>query len=117
MLLFAKVAEVPFTHNRAERDLRMSNVKQTVSGCFRTERYAKAYCRISSYIQTMTAKDYNPMATIEMAMSGEIYNSTVRAVTNFLYIGDIPVFNYSFQQPVKMILQTLAKWHGIDFGW
>ena len=71
------MADVPFTNNRAERDLRMSKVKQKVSGCFRTERYAKAYCRISSYIQTMTAKGYNPLAAIEMAMSGEIYNTTV----------------------------------------
>jgi len=77
VLLFAKMPEVPFTNNRAERDLRMSKVKQKISGCFRTEQYAKAYCRISSYIQTMTAKGYNPMAAIEMAMSGEIYNANV----------------------------------------
>ena len=77
VLLFANMAEVPFTNNRAERDLRMSKVKQKVSGCFRSVHYAKAYCRISSYIQTMTAKGYNPMAAIEMAFSGEIYNTSV----------------------------------------
>ena len=77
VLLFAKLAEVPFTNNRAERDLRMSKVKQKVSGCFRTEKYAKAYCRISSYIQTMTAKGYHPLAAIEMAISGELYASDV----------------------------------------
>ena len=42
-----------YRHNRAERDLRMSKVKQNVSGCFRTRKYAEAYCRISSYLQSM----------------------------------------------------------------
>lgn len=73
VLLFAKKSEVPFTNNRAERDLRMSKVKQKVSGCFRTERYAQAYCRISSYLQTMGNRGYNPLIAIQMALSGQIY--------------------------------------------
>jgi transposase len=50
VLLFAKDPHVSFTNNRAEQDLRMSKVKQKVSSCFRTETYALAYCRISSYL-------------------------------------------------------------------
>ncbi len=72
VLLFAIIPEVSFTNNRAERDLRMAKVKQKVSGCFRTERYAKAYCRISSYLQTMANKSYNPLIAIQMAMKGEL---------------------------------------------
>ena len=52
VLRFAKHPDVAFTNNRAERDLRMSKVKQKVSGCFRTRKYAQAYCRISSYLQS-----------------------------------------------------------------
>jgi hypothetical protein len=73
VLLFAKLPDVPFTNNRAERDLRMSKVKQKVSGCFRTLRYAEAYCRISSYLQTMANRGYNPLVAIQMALSGQIY--------------------------------------------
>ena len=72
VLLFAKLDHVPFTNNRAERDLRMSKVKQKVSGCFRTKKYAEAYCRISSYLQTMANKGYNPLVAIQMAFSGRI---------------------------------------------
>ena len=71
VLLFAKKSEVSFTNNRAERDLRMSKVKQKVSGCFRTELYANAYCRISSYLQTIANKGHNPLIAIQMALIGE----------------------------------------------
>ena len=73
VLLFAKESRVPFTNNRAERDLRMSKVKQKVSGCFRTEQSAQAYCRISSYLQTMRNRGCNPLVAIQIALSGEIY--------------------------------------------
>ena len=73
MLLFAKDPHVAFTNNRAERDLRMSKVKQKVSGCFRKVQYAQAYCRISSYLQTMANRGYNPLVAIQMALSGELY--------------------------------------------
>lgn len=72
VLLFARDPHVAFTNNRAERDLRMSKVKQKVSGCFRTQKYAQAYCRISSYLQTMANKGYNPLIAIQMALSGDI---------------------------------------------
>lgn len=71
ILLFAKDGNVPFTNNRAERDLRMAKVKQKVSGCFRSAQYAHAYCRISSYLQTMANKGYNPLVAIQMALSGD----------------------------------------------
>jgi len=73
ILLFANEAHVPFTNNRAERDLRMSKVKQKVSGCFRTQKYASAYCRISSYLQTMANQGYNPLVAIQLAISGQLY--------------------------------------------
>ena len=72
VLLFARDPNVPFTNNRAEQDLRMAKVKQKVSGCFRTELYAQAYCRISSYLQTMANQGVNPLIAIQMALAGEV---------------------------------------------
>lgn len=71
VLLFAKESYVPFTNNRAERDLRMAKVKQKISGCFRRERYAHAYCRISSYLQTMASQGVNPLVAIQMVLVGK----------------------------------------------
>jgi hypothetical protein len=70
VLLFAKEPHVAFTNNRAEQDLRMAKVKQKVSGCFRAEGYAHAYCRISSYLQTMANQGHNPLIAIQMALAG-----------------------------------------------
>ena len=64
------VLDVAFTNNRAERDLRMAKVKQKVSGCFRTRKYAEAYCRISSYLQSMANQGYNPLVAIQIALAG-----------------------------------------------
>ena len=72
VLLFAKDSHVAFTNNRAEQDLRMAKVKQKVSGCFRSEIYAQAYCRISSYLQTMANKGINSLIAIQMALAGKI---------------------------------------------
>ena len=69
VLLFASNPHVAFTNNRAERDLRMAKVKQKVSGCFRVEIYAQAYCRISSYLQTRTNPGHNPLVAIHMALA------------------------------------------------
>ena len=73
VLLFARNPYVSFTNNRAERDLRMAKVKQKVSGCFRTSEYAHAYCRISSYLQSMANKGYNPLIAIQIALAGEAH--------------------------------------------
>ena len=72
VLLFARNADVSFTNNRAERDLRMGKVKQKVSGCFRQERLASAYCRISSYLQTMAYRGFNPLVAIQLAFSDDL---------------------------------------------
>ena len=72
VLLFARLSYVPFTNNRAERDLRMSKVNQKVSGCFRTRNHAEAYCRISSDLQTMANQGYTPLVAIQRAFSGQL---------------------------------------------
>jgi len=73
-LRFARDPDVPFTNNRAERDIRMAKVRQKVSGCFRTIRHAEAYRRISSCLQSMAHQGYNPLAAIQIALNGNAAN-------------------------------------------
>lgn len=53
----------------------MAKVKQKVSGCFRRIQYAEAYCRVSSYLQTMASQGVNPLVAIQMALAGTITDS------------------------------------------
>ena len=76
VLLFARDAHVSFTNNRTERDLRLSKVKQKVSGCFRKPQLTQAYRRISSYLQTMANREYNTLVAIQLALSGQLCSQT-----------------------------------------
>ena len=76
VLRFAREPDVPFTNNRAKRDIRVANVKQKASGCFRTLKYAAAHCRISSYLQSMAMQGYNSLAAIQIALNGNAANMT-----------------------------------------
>ena len=71
ILWFARRPAVPFANNRSERDIRMAKVKQKISGCFRSPKYAEAWCRISSYLKSMGYKGYNPLTAIQLALMGK----------------------------------------------
>ncbi len=52
----------------------MSKVKLKVSGCFRTQLHAKAWCRISSDLNSMEAQGDNPLVAIQIALAGDAAN-------------------------------------------
>jgi transposase len=70
VLGFLRQIDLPFDNNQAERDLRMMKVQQKVSGCFRSEAGAKAFCVHRSYLATVRKQGMNIIDSIRNAVLG-----------------------------------------------
>jgi transposase len=76
VLLFLDNFAVPFDNSLAERDLRMVKVQQKVSGWFRWEAFAVAFCRIRGYLSTLRKQGLAVLTALEQTLVGHPFFPT-----------------------------------------
>ena len=72
VLLALDHPEVPLTNNCAEQAVRMAKVQQKISGSFRSEAGATAFCRIRSYLATLRKQGMDIWASFTSLFAGPV---------------------------------------------
>jgi transposase len=72
ILRFITDADVPFTNNQAERDIRMVKVQQKISSSFRSWDGANFFCRIRGYLSTCEKHNISPADALKALFNGKL---------------------------------------------
>ncbi len=67
-LAFMEDFSIPY-NNQAERDIRMTKVREKISGCFRTPTGAERFCRIRGYVSALRKQGRPILSALRSAVS------------------------------------------------
>ena len=64
---------MPFTHNAAERDIRVLKVKMKISGCFRKIHAAEGFSKIRGFISTARKQGASRFGVLRSTVIGPVW--------------------------------------------
>jgi len=73
VLRFMTKKNIPFTNNLGERDLRMTKVKQKISGCFQSLQGAQNFALIRSYIGSAKKQNISPSNALNLLFDEKLF--------------------------------------------
>lgn len=74
VLRFVLEADIPFSNNQAERDLRPVKGKQKVAGCFRTQTGAQCYARLQGVFSSLRKQGYSVFRILKLILDGQQFS-------------------------------------------
>jgi len=72
VLRFMENPVVPFTNNQGENDIRMTKVQQKISGCFRSNKGARIFCRVRGYLSTCRKQNVSASTALSLLFEGKL---------------------------------------------
>jgi transposase len=77
ILAFMRDFAVPFDNNQSERDLRMTKLRQKISGTFRSFQALANFCRIRGYVSTARKYGLNALDALQRVFRGNPFVPTI----------------------------------------
>ena len=71
-LRFMIDADIPFTNNQGENDIRMVKLHQKIAGCFRSQEGADIFCRVRSYLSTCRKNQVSASEALDLLFEGKL---------------------------------------------